>query len=197
MRLYFDFTLRDAKRLFLRLTFFELFLVLIFCADALLGSPIWSIKKLFDLDGEANIPAWFSSIQLFMIGLVLLIKSLQSNLDHSFSRLFFPIVSIGFIFLSADEMASIHEKINGMLKYVEFIPRFKGDHGIWIFIYVLTGLILFLANFRTLVAIWNRYRHATLIMTIGMGIILIGGVMMEVISYQFLRSGSTPLLYIV
>jgi hypothetical protein len=92
-------------------------------------------------------------------------------------------------------MASIHEKLSVLFKHVEWIPRFKGDHGLWVFIYAIIGLILLLANLRAFVAMWNRYRHATSIMAIGMGFFLLGGVGLEAIGYQFLRSGSTPLLY--
>jgi hypothetical protein len=195
MRLYCDFTVRDANKLLFGLIFFELCLVLIYAADTLLGSPSWSIQQLFDLDGESNIPAWFSSVQLFLIGLIFLLRSRQTNPDHSPSPLFFLMVSTGFIFLSVDEVVSIHEKISVIFKHVELMPRFKGDHGVWVFIYALIGLILFVATFRSLAAMWNRYRHATFIMAIGMGIVVLGGVILEVISYQFLRGGSTPLLY--
>jgi hypothetical protein len=196
MRLYCDLTVRDANKLLIGLIFFELCLVLIYAADTLLGSPSRSIQQLFDLDGEGNIPAWFSSVQLFLIGLIFFLRSRQTGPDHSPSPLFLLMLSGGFIFFSADEVGSIHEKISEVFKYVEFMPRFKGDHGIWIFVYALIGLILFLATFRSSVAMWNRYRHASFMMAVGMGIVVLGGVFIEVISYYFLRSGSTPLLYI-
>jgi len=195
MRLYCDFTVRDANKLLIGLILFELCLVLIFAADTLLGSPSLSIKQLFDLDGEGNLPAWFSSVQLFLIGLVFLLRSRQPDPVHSPSPLFLLMVSAGFIFLSADEAASIHEKISVLFKHVEWMPRFKGDHGLWVFIYTFIGLILLLANFRTLASMWNRYRHATSIMAIGMVFVLFGVIGLEAISYQFLRDGSTPLLY--
>jgi len=195
MRLYCDITVRDANILLIGLILFELCLVLIFAVDTALGSPRLSIQQLFDLDGEGNIPAWFSSVQLFLIGLLFLLKSRQLDPDHSPSPLFLLMVSAGFIFLSADEMASIHEKLSLVFKHVVWIPRFKGDHGLWVFIYAIIGLILLLANLRTVAAMWNRYRHATSCMAIGMGFFLLGGVGLEAIGYQFLRSGSTPLLY--
>ena len=39
--------------------------------DALLGGPFTSVSISFDLDEEGNIPTWFSSIQLFLIGSLL------------------------------------------------------------------------------------------------------------------------------
>lgn len=195
MRLYCDITVRDANILLIGLILFELCLVLIFAVDTALGSPRLSIQQLFDLDGEGNIPAWFSSVQLFLIGLLFFLNSRRFDPDHTPSPLFLLMVSAGFIFLSADEVASIHEKLSVVFKHVEWIPRFKGDHGLWVFIYAIIGLILLLANLRAFVAMWNRYRHATSIMAIGMGFFLLGGVGLEAIGYQFLRSGSTPLLY--
>ena len=176
MRLYCDITVRDANILLIGLILFELCLVLIFAVDTALGSPRLSIQQLFDLDGEGNIPAWFSSVQLFLIGLLFLLKSRQLDPDHSPSPLFLLMVSAGFIFLSADEMASIHEKLSLVFKHVEWIPRFKEDHGLWVFIYAIIGLILLLANLRAVAAMWNRYRHATSIMAIGMGFVMLGGV---------------------
>jgi hypothetical protein len=195
MRLYCDITVRDANILLIGLILFELCLVLIFAVDTALGSPRLSIQQLFDLDGEGNIPAWFSSVQFFLIGLLFLLKSRQLDPDHSPSPLFLLMVSAGFIFLSADEVASMHEKLSVVFKHVAWIPRFKGDHGLWVFIYAIIGLILLLANLRAVAAMWNRYRHATSIMAIGMGFVMLGGVGLEAIGYQFLRSGSTPLLY--
>jgi hypothetical protein len=195
MRLYRDFTGRDANKLLFGLILFELCLVLIFAADTSLGSPILSIKQLFDLDGESSIPAWFSSVQFFLIGLVILLKSCQPDPDHSSSVLFLRLVSAGFVFLSVDEAASIHEKISVLLRHVAWLPRFKDDHGLWVFIYAMIGLFLLLINYRILAAMWNHHRQATSIMAIGMGFVLLGGVGLEALSYQFLRSGSTPLLY--
>ena len=190
-----DLVARDANKLLFALILIELFLVLVFGVDALLGSPSLTIKHLFNLDGEGNIPAWFSSVQICLIGLVFVLRSRLCDPDHSPSSLFFLMVGVGFIFLSADEMASIHEKTAGILGRLEWMPRFKGGHGIWISAYAVTGLVLVPASIRPLAALWSRHRRATCVMGIGMGIMVLGAVVMEVIGYQFLRDGSHPVLY--
>lgn len=195
MRFYCDFAVRDANKLLAGLVLFELCLVSIFAVHKLLGSPIEIISSSFNPASEGNIPAWFSSVQLFLIGLPFLLKSWQLDPDYLPSPRFLRMVAVGFVFLSADEAASIHEGLTRLLKPVEWVPRFKGDHGIWVFIYLPIGLILFLATFRQLAALWHRYRHATFMMAIGMGIFLLGAVGLEIIGYQFLRSGWTPVLY--
>ena len=195
MRVCFDLTNRVAAKLLFGLVLFDLCLVLIFAVNTLLGDPSRSMKELFDLGGEGNIPAWFSSMQLFLIGLIFFLRTRQLDRDRSPSPSFLLTVSAGFLYLSVDEVSSIHEKITLVLKQVEFMPRFSGDHGIWIFIYALIALILFLVTFRAVAAMWNRYRRATLVMAVGVGIALLGGLVLEVISYLFFRSGSTSLLH--
>lgn len=109
--------------------------------------------------------------------------------------MFLLTVAACFFLLSADEATSIHEKITRELKHVEWMPRFKGDHGIWITVYTLIGVILFLANLRALAAMWTRYKRPCLIIATGMAILVLGAVGLEVVGYQFLRNGSTPVLY--
>lgn len=195
MELRCDYTIRDVNKLIAGLIVFELCLVLIFAADTLLDSPIGIIHRLFDLDAEGNIPAWFSSIQLFLIGLIFLIKGYRPDPDRAPSPLFFLMVGAGFVFLSADEAASIHEKITYVLKNFEWVPRFRGNHGIWIFFYPLIGLILLCATFREIVALCNRYRRATFIIATGIGIFLLGAVGLEIVRYQHIDQSATPLLY--
>lgn len=195
MRLYYDLTVRDANRLLAAFILFELGLILIFVANKVFDNPLETFRVWFDLAGEGTIPAWFSSVQLCLIGLVFVLGSRLIDPSDSPSPLFFRMVGAGFIFLSADEAASIHEGMTLMLRGFEWIPRFKGGRGIWVFIYLPIGFILFLATSRKLLALWRRYRRPTCIMAIGVAIYLLAAVGLEVIGFQFLRSGTTPLLY--
>lgn len=187
--------LRDAQRVLLYSTVFELLLALIFLLDIVLGSPSWQIKTLFDQDGEANIPSWFSSVLFLLIALVFWLKSRQPSLHAMPAPWFFRLGGLGFTFLSLDEVASLHERITAVLKPVAAVPRFKGEHGIWIFVYALIAVALFCLCFRTVRALWQRYRRPSLWMAGGMAVMVAGGMALEAASYEFLRDGSWPRLY--
>jgi hypothetical protein len=70
----------------------------------------------FDLDGENSVPAWFSSIILFLSSCLLL---LSGFLDRQRSSCRFPYwigLAAIFLALSLDESASFHEAVSGILQ---------------------------------------------------------------------------------
>jgi hypothetical protein len=191
----YDLAIKDAKKILIGLLMLEIFFVAAYGFNTFFGTPIVSIKILFDLDSEGSLPAWFSATQLFLIGLAFLIKSRIIDLHHSPSPYFFLLMGLGFIFLSADEAAAIHEKITIFFKHIKAIPRFKGNHGIWIVVYILIAIVLLLSHFKYLISMWRSYRKETIILGIGMAALVCGGVFLEIVSYQFLRTGLTPISY--
>lgn len=75
-----------------------------------LGHPGKSAEVLigrFDLNGEGNIPAWFSAMLLFLTGLTLLCIGRQ---DGTSWRGHWMALGTIFILLSLDENASLHER---------------------------------------------------------------------------------------
>ncbi|GJD97925.1 hypothetical protein OCOJLMKI_5164 [Methylobacterium iners] len=64
---------------------------------------------LFDLDGEGNIPAWFSSVMLLMCSILFFIAYLVSNRTDGAQRTWLG-AAAAFLLLSLDEAASLHEK---------------------------------------------------------------------------------------
>jgi hypothetical protein len=193
MRLNYDFTAQHAKQLFVGLVVIEIMLVVAYLAGVSLGHP----TKFFDLDGESNLPAWFSSMQLLLISQVIFLKAYQQDIAIEPSRWFWLLGSVGFMFLSADDAAQIHETLGRVLAHVVWLPRFKMGHGVWIFIYVFIGMIVLALTAREFSAMWNRYRRATVLMVAGVALAIAGGVILEIVSYQYLRSGSTPQLYVL
>jgi hypothetical protein len=188
---------RDAKRLLLGLIVLELILVSIYVFDSFVDHPIATVGTVFDLDADLSIPAWFSSVQLFVIALVLLLKARRTDRGLRPSRWFFLIAGIGFAFLSADEGARIHEELNWVLEEREYswLPTFRYGHGIWIFVYAVPAVALLVALRRDLEAVWNLHPSAARMIAAGIGIIVLGGVGLEIVAYQYLGATQTPRLY--
>jgi hypothetical protein len=83
----------------------------------LLGPPLpefaergGSTDYLWDLDGEANLPAWFSSIQLAAIGF-LLFGFAASRTERNSETGVLGLAGAGFLLLSLDEQITLHEKV--------------------------------------------------------------------------------------
>ena len=193
MGFHFQFTVKDANRLLLVLILFEIFLTLMFAIDGQfkISRPF---HRLFDLDGEATIPSWFSSMQLFLIGIVFLFSKQwpQKHQIVASGWLFFA--GLGFMFLSADEAAVIHEKITRALKHIEWMPRFKGNHGIWIPVYLSVATVFAIMARRTIYSVFRVYPRQTKIMFSGMVIFLMGAVGLEILSYWYFRGTQYPVL---
>lgn len=196
MKIHFDLTVRDLNKLFFGLILVELLLVTGYVLNVLWGNPSWIVTRLVDLDDEGTIATWFSSMQLFIVGLLFFFKSRHANAVELPSATFFCILGLGFIFLSVDEAAAIHEKINIVLKQAVLMPRFKGDHGIWIYVYVLLAGIFLSLTLRNFIALWKHSRRIAFIMAIGLLTFVTGAVLLEIIGYQFLRNDMASWRYV-
>lgn len=193
MTLKLRYTEKDLKKLICGLIIIEIILVSIHIVVTILGIPI----NRFNLNGEANIPAWFSSTQLFMIGFVFLLSAHHSNRHHHPSPLFLLTVGIGFIFLSVDEAAIIHEHISGALKHIEWIPRFGHGRGIWIFLYPLVGLTLLIIGYREIYKSWKYYKREMVIFIIGSIIFVFGALGLEMVKFLVILKYPFTLLEVV
>jgi hypothetical protein len=179
-----ELMLIDRKKLLGRLVAFEICLVAIFAVEMLLGRPSATFHMLFNLDGEGTIPAWFSTVQLFSIGLVFLFQRRRFDVAERRMRNCLLVLGAGFLFLSADEAASIHEKVTVVLKRIPWAPRFNENHGIWIFVYAALAACVLAAIGRGLFAIWKNDRPAASTMAGGLGVMVLGGVGAEIFGYQ-------------
>lgn len=176
----------------------ELILVFVYAVIHIIGPGIpWGpARALFNLDAEASIPAWFSSIQLFVTGSMLFVASRNNQRKQHVSSSFLTGASLFFIFLSADESAAIHEKLTDIAKNLElFWLLFKGGHGAWITLYITVAVAAVLLTARHFRFLWRYFRREIQVAIGGTIAFVMGGAGFEVISYQFLRSGFTPNLY--
>jgi hypothetical protein len=190
-----DFSGAQARQLAAWLLALECLLVALFLLNRSFGAPFRPINNLLDLDGERSLAVWFSATQLFVVAVVLALVA-RLNVDRSvaLTRLLW-LVSAGFIFLSIDEALSMHEQVTSVLKHLTWVPRFRGDHGIWVFLYGLIGSALMLMCLRPLLAWRVRRPYPVACMVSGFAVLLVGGVLLEVLSYQFIRNRGLPELY--
>jgi len=79
-----------------------------YLGNILLGHPFRFLTHMIDLDGEANLPAWHSSIKLFLLALLLAFfgyREFKRSSDRASWR--FLLMSAVFAALSLDEVAQI------------------------------------------------------------------------------------------
>jgi hypothetical protein len=174
----------DAKHLLLFLLGFEVLLVLGFCIVWIIAPGFkWGpISPLLDIDRESSIPTWFSAIQLFAIGLLLLLQARAAKQ----LRIYLFILGLGFLFLSVDEAAAIHEKMIDAAKKLNvqwlLLLTFKGSHRAWMVPYVLLGLVFLFVGYRPLLFIWRNFRREALLVAIGLALFGLGGIGLEILS---------------
>lgn len=97
----------------------EISLVFLYLLDWKLGQPIDKLTFWLDLDGEKNIPSWYSSIQYFLVACLWAIFASAFFDKNDKKSWFLPIIILVFIILSLDEIIGIHEWV--VLKIVIFV----------------------------------------------------------------------------
>lgn len=73
----------------------------------------WLLLQLFDIDEENNLPTWFSSFILGNIAFFVYVRSMQPELER---KLHWRFISFGFLLLSIDEVAGLHETFNSSIE---------------------------------------------------------------------------------
>ncbi len=179
------FNAQHAKSAFQILVVIEICLVALYIMDYILlsfGKPHHTLN----LDAELTLSSWFSSIQLFFIGVLILIQPLKIPPLKHISLPFLSLIGLGFMFLSLDETIMIHEKLSFRFIPIEWLPRFKNNHGLWIPIYVAIIVAFLIASRQKISDFWRFYRKESIIFSLGVFFFLLGGVVFEIISYEYL-----------
>jgi hypothetical protein len=121
---------QQARKLFLTLICLELLCVVVYATDAWVQGATQQLHSLIDLDGEGNLPAWFSSFQLTLIAIGFWTLAARFRETERPSRHFLSTCAGFFLLLSIDESALLHERITESLgsRYVDWLPAYLGDH---------------------------------------------------------------------
>jgi len=176
---YYHISTVSAKRYLTIAIVFELFLVGAYLIVGFLLESNRILRFLVNLDGEVNIPAFFSVAQLLMVGIVFLtINQLVKEYYLYRSSLFFTL-GAAFIFMSIDEAIFLHESVSILLRHFEWVPTVNGWHGAWVFPYsiIMVGIIIYF--FKEFQEIQKKHRRAFLIIATGFFIFLLGALVLE------------------
>jgi hypothetical protein len=199
MELKISITPGEAKKIIFWLIGLEMIFVLLYLVTHVFWADLpWGpVRTLFNLDGDLSIPAWFSSIQLFMTGSVLLVASLNNRHKHRMPTALLVAGGMLFIFLSADEGAAIHEKLTDVARTLEMDwLLFRGDHGAWIAVYAVMFLMIAAFGARYLITVWKNFRRESLLALSGAVTLVAGGVGLEILGYlMFSQQGKKPFMY--
>jgi len=196
--LAFRVTRRDNRRLLFGLLGLELlfavFHVLLFVTP---GLPFEFFRLLFDLGGEVSLPTWFSTTQLAAVGGVLLLGARVNPEASPLSASHFRAGGLAFLFLSADEAASIHERIGLVVKNQEWLSTswYPGEYGGWVVVYGLLGVVFLILIARPLRKMWDGFPRESRLALGGVAVYLCGAVGLQVVSFLFLDARETPLWY--
>lgn len=111
-------------------------LTLTYLANSMAGHSINGLNALVDLNGEGNLPTWYSSVKLFAVAASF---GLLSRIERPFvGSWLFALLALAFLGLSADETVQIHESVGTKLDI--FLPGGDRENtvvsktGIWMFV---------------------------------------------------------------
>lgn len=185
---------KTTKRILIGLIIFELLLVLLFSINLSIGRPKVT-DYLFNLNNESTIPMWFSSMQLFVIGLLLILKTFDHNQESNVSPRFLQFTGIVAIFLSMDEAIELHENIGDVIQQFSWIPKFNHGFGSWISAYIFIGIIIIGITWKQITILRNSSPEFFRTILFGASLFAFGAVGLEIFAYQYLWSENPSQLY--
>ncbi len=184
-----DLTLFDLQKFFKYLIilfiivsafgFLVIFVSQLESANYYLNAAITNYVRLFDLNKEANIPTWYSSLILFLSScLLFFISYYKGNKDSN--QKYWKVLAIIFLYLSVDESSSIHETLNNPVRSLLHLSGIF--YWSWIVPAAFVLVILFFYFFRFLLSLPKHTRNlfllsATIFVIGAMGLEMIGGLL--------------------
>ena len=142
------------------------------------------IGERLSLDAEASLPAWWASTQLLILAVTLAIVALRASQEgeRDVARAV-NVFSLAAIYFSIDEAVAIHEGITKMFVRLGWGTPFAGDHGVWIIVYAVVGVIVMIYAGRGAMRLLRLDRANSLLLLAGGLLFVLGGVGIEIIGY--------------
>lgn len=171
----------------------DLALGALYLADFMLGQPFKPFAKLIDLDGETNLPTWYSSIQWFCVAFVLWLFA-ERHIDRGRVRSWFLLaLPLVFLLFSLDEVAQIHERLGDLSDTV--LPNgtregtLVSSTGLFFLFVGVPFVLVFIGLIAAIRPFLVRYPGAFLKLAVGMIVFLVAAVGLDALS-NFVVEGS-------
>jgi hypothetical protein len=173
----------DPSWLYLRLLGIDLLLTTLYIVFHIVADDVtWGpLRPFFDLNADVSIPSWFASIKLFAIAALL--YGASAFRQQAVSRGLLTIGALGFLFLSIDESARVHEKITAVARMLEFDWLLIAGQGAWITVYAAFGALLTILYGPALLRLSKRFPREAAIGAAGAVIFIAGAVAVEIVGY--------------
>ncbi|MCH7610804.1 MAG: hypothetical protein IIB10_09010 [Chloroflexi bacterium] len=184
---------RIAKQLGLIAALLILINIVAGVAHVLGGNRYYDLARMFILDGENNIPTFFSSLLLLAAGLVLASIAAIKTQEADRYAPHWRALSIIFVILAFDEMVSLHEMFNYPIR------QLLGVDGVLFFGFVVLAIPLVMI----LAIIYARFlihlpSHIRRIFVLAAVLYLGGQIGVEMLSGVYFESnGSTTVAYLL
>ena len=140
------------------------------------------LVKVFSVDHELNAPAFFSTLILLFSSVLLAVITHFKREQRSPCVWYWAILSLGFLFMAFDEMASAHEKLIEPMRTVLGVT----DLGVFYFAWVVPGIVLVVGlGFFFLRFWWNLPSKTRACFFIAATLYLGGAIGMELLDGSF------------
>lgn len=130
---------------------------------------IFGLRQLFDMNGELNIPAWYSATALFATSLLLLGIYFVEKGNPDSPRFNWLFLSLVFQFLAYDEAFSVHEGLWRMGH--NFLVDLNMSYFTWILPAMVLVTLVFAVSFHFLFRLESNIRRLMMVS----GAIYVGG----------------------
>ena len=128
-----------------------------------------SAAKFVDVNAETNLPSWYSTVLLTVVGLVVLDVARRAFARGERWRWHWAVLGAGFCYLSLDELVALHERFVGPMSAL------VGDSGIFKYAWVAAAAPVVLALFAVYARFLLALPRRTAVLVLLGGALYVGG----------------------